>query len=254
MTPHPSTRTPPLVFLHGWGLHGGIWADVCARLRDLPCLTPDLPGYGASPMVTPYTADTLADGLAAHMPPECVVVGWSLGGMVALAWAARWPKQVRALVLIGTTPAFVNRDDWTLGLEPEVLNGFARDLVNDYRATLMRFLALQARGGEAARTVIGRMRALVFERGEPDPGALAAGVELLRTVDLRRQVETVRCPTLVVHGGHDTLCPLAAGRWLAERLPHGRLAANERAAHAPFLSHPEWFDTTVTAFLSHRHE
>lgn len=252
MTPTP--RTSPLVFLHGWGLHGGIWADVLARVNYIPCLAPDLPGYGATPPVTPYTAETLADSLAADMPPGCVVVGWSLGGMVALAWAARRPEQVKALVLVGTTPVFVNRDDWTQGLEPKVLDGFARDLVQDYRATLMRFLALQARGGEAARAVIGRMRALLFERGEPDPGVLAAGLELLRTVDLRQQAEKLRCSTLVVHGGHDTLCPLTAGRWLAEHLPHARLALNARAAHAPFLSHPGWFDATLAAFLSHLYE
>ncbi|MGQ9685427.1 MAG: pimeloyl-ACP methyl ester esterase BioH [Thiobacillaceae bacterium] len=254
MTPHPSARTPPLVFLHGWGLHGDIWADVLARVDYMPCLAPDLPGYGTSPMVTPYTAETLADSLAGAMPPECVVVGWSLGGMVALAWAARRTEQVKALVLVGSTPVFVNRDDWTLGLKPEVLDGFARDLVQDYRATLMRFLALQARGGEAARTVIGRMRALLFKRGEPDYAVLAAGLELLRLTDLRPQVAAVRCPTLIVHGGHDTLCPHTAGRWLAEHLPHARLALNARAAHAPFLSHPEWFATTMATFLPHLHE
>lgn len=247
------SRTPPLVFLHGWGFNGGIWADVCRRLNK-PCLAPDLPGYGTTPPVAPYTAETLADSLAAAMPFECVLVGWSLGGMVALAWAASRPEQIRALVLVSSTPVFVNRDDWTFGLEPEGVDAFARDLVQDYRTTLTRFLALQAHGAEAARAVIGHLRAQVFERGEPDPGVLAAGLELLRTVDLRGQVQKVRCPALVIHGEHDTLCSPAAGRWLAEHLPQARLALNARAAHAPFLSHPEWFDTTLTAFLSHLHE
>ena len=254
MTPHPSSSTPHLVCLHGWGLHGGIWTDVRHRLGERSLLSPDLPGYGATPMVSPYTADTLADALAAVMPPACVVLGWSLGGMVALAWAARRPEQVRALVLVGTTPAFVNRDGWTRGLAPGVLDGFARDLSRDYRATLLRFLALQARGGEAAREVVGRLRSLVFQRGEPHPEVLAAGLELLRSVDLRSRVGQVRCPALVVHGGHDTLCPWQAGRWLAEHLPQARLALHERASHAPFLSHPEWFDTALAGFLSHLHE
>jgi pimeloyl-[acyl-carrier protein] methyl ester esterase len=244
-----SPRDPlPLVCLHGWGLNGGIWSEIRPDGRSL--LAPDLPGHGATPTLSPYTAEALADHLAAAMPPACVVLGWSLGGMVALAWAARRPQQVRALVLVGTTPAFVNKPDWTLGLAPEVLEGFARDLERDYRATLMRFLALQARGGEAARRVIERLRATLFARGEPDPAVLAAGLELLRSVDLRQQVGQVCCPTLVVHGGHDTLCPPEAGRWLAQHLPHARLALHARAAHAPFLSHPEWFDSTLAAFLT----
>jgi pimeloyl-[acyl-carrier protein] methyl ester esterase len=246
---NPRTSPLPLVCLHGWGLNGGIWSALAAPLPAQAVLAPDLPGYGATPAVSPHTVETLADRLAADMPPACVVLGWSLGGMVALAWAARRPEQVRALVLVGTTPAFVNRDGWPLGLAPEVLDGFARDLRRDYRATLLRFLALQARGGEAARSVITRLRDTVFARGEPDPAVLAAGLELLRSVDLRQQPARVGCPTLVVHGGHDTLCPPAAGRWLAEHLPHARLALHERAAHAPFLSHPEWFSSTLAAFL-----
>jgi pimeloyl-[acyl-carrier protein] methyl ester esterase len=250
MTPHPAPLTPHLVFLHGWGLHGGVWAETAARMSDRDVLTPDLPGYGGQPGVTPYTAEALADALAASMPPACVVVGWSMGGMVALAWAMRHPGQVRALVLVGASPTFVNRPDWQLGITAEVLDGFAAGLADDYRATLLRFLSLQARGGDAARAVIGRLRETVFARGEPDAAVLAAGLELLRGVDLRGEVGRARAPALVVHGGHDTLCPPGAGRWLAERLPDARLALHQRASHAPFLSHPDWFDDVLAGFLA----
>ncbi len=245
----PTRPTPPLVCLHGWGLHSGIWAALGASLAGHAVLAPDLPGYGHEAPVTPYTAEALAERLAAVVPPACVVLGWSMGGMVALAWAARRPEQVKGLVLVGTSPRFVNGGGWDLGLDPPVLEGFARELGRDYRGTLLRFLALQARGGEAARGVIARLRTTVFQRGEPDPAVLAAGLELLRSVDLRTQVTGVSCPTLVVHGGHDTLCPPAAGRWLAAHLPRARLALHAHAAHAPFLSHPEWFVATLAAFL-----
>lgn len=238
------------VFLHGWGLHGGIWAETRAAV---PGQAPDLPGYGETTTVSPYTAEALADGIANHLATglgEPVdLVGWSMGGMVALALAARHPDKVAKLVLMGTSPAFVNRQDWTFGLAPEVLAGFAADLEQDYRATLLRFLALQARGGDAARAVVGRLREVVFARGEPAADVLASGLVLLRTVDLRDAAATVACPTLVVHGAHDTLCPVAAGQWLAERIPQARLARHEGASHAPFISHPDWFAAVVTEFL-----
>ena len=237
---------PSLVYLHGWGLHGGLWADVLARL---PGRAPDLPGYGGVPAPEPYDAVTLADGLAAELPEPVALVGWSLGGMVALALAARHPDKVAKLVLVGTSPAFVQRDDWPHGLAPEVLAGFAEALGQDYRATLLRFLSLQARGGDAARDVIGRLRETVFARGEPAAATLAAGLALLRDVDLRALAGQVRCPTLVVHGGYDTLCPPEAGRWLADRVRGARLALQPRAAHAPFLSHPEWFVDELGRFL-----
>lgn len=238
------------IYLHGWGLHGGIWAEA---LATVPGQAPDLPGYGQTPAVFPYTAETLADEVAEYVASReygaINLVGWSMGGMVALALAARHSHMVARLVLVGTSPAFVNRSDWGFGLAPEVLAGFAAELAQDYRATLLRFLALQARGGDAARAVVARLREVVFARAEPAPDVLAAGLDLLRNVDLRDAVGQVSCPALVVHGAHDTLCPVAAGRWLAEQMPQARLARHDEASHAPFISHPDWFTATVTEFL-----
>lgn len=234
------------LFLHGWGLSGAIWTETRARLGGTAL---DLPGYGATPTVTPYNAETLADAVAATIEQPRDVVGWSMGGMVAVALAARHPDKVARLALVGASPAFVAAADWPHGLAPEVLAEFARALAVDYRATLSRFLSLQARGGDAAREVIGRLRARMREQAEPSQETLAAGLELLRAVDLRDQVGRVACPTLLLHGAHDTLCPAAAAAWLAEHLPRGRLALHERAAHAPFLSHPDWFATTLGGFL-----
>jgi len=222
----------------------------CNGDAPLALYTPDLPGLRGDPLPAPYTAESLADRLAQFCPTPCSVLGWSMGGMVALAWAARHPQQVRALILVGTTPVFINRSDWTYGLAPAVLDGYAQALMQDPRATLLRFLALQARGGEAARAVIARLRTLLLAQPLPQGATLAAGLELLRAVDLRRLVPEVHCPTLVVHGSHDALCPPQAGRWLAQHLPTARLALHERAAHAPFLSHPEWFAETVRRFLA----
>jgi pimeloyl-[acyl-carrier protein] methyl ester esterase len=234
------------VFLHGWGLSGAIWSQTIAHV---PGSLPDLPGYGATPTVAPYNAESLAESLAKSLPAPVNLVGWSLGGMVALALAARHPAKVVRLVLVGTSPAFAARADWAYGMAPEVLADFARSLAEDYRATLLRFLSLQARGGDAARAVIAHLRERLRTQAEPNPEVLAAGLELLRTVDLRIQAEQVCCPTLVVHGTYDTLCAPEAGAWLAEHLPNARLALHERAAHAPFLSHPDWFVATLKDFL-----
>lgn len=235
-----------LAFLHGWGLHGGIWSETIAAL-DRPAVAPDLPGYGSMPTVSPYDPVHLAEAIAPTLPENSVVVGWSMGGMVALALAIMHP--LKALVLVDTNPAFMNRDGWDKGMAPDILAGFAESLASDYKATLLRFLSLQARGGDAAREVIGRLRASVFERGEPDPATLSAGLGLLRDVDLRDAVSDIACPTLVIHGGYDNLCPATAGEWLARHIPGARPSIHPRAAHAPFLSHPDWFAEQLKGFL-----
>ncbi len=240
---------PPIVFLHGWGLHGGIWGSQAEGFPDRQVLAPDLPGYGVTPSVSPYDSESLAAAMSAAMPAECTVVGWSLGGMVALAWAARRPEQVRALVLVGTSPVFVRRPDWPHALDADVMAEFGRSLAEDHRATLLRFLSLQARSGEAGRTVLARLRADAFAQGGPAPATLRAGFDLLHEVDLRVLVQRIRCPVLVIHGGRDTVCPPSAAEWLTGRLPNARLILQAKAGHAPFLSHPEWFTATLRDFL-----
>ncbi len=241
----------PLVFLHGWGLRGAVW-EACvdaAAAFGYSAHAPDLPGFGEVPEGHPYQVEALADALAAAMPATCCVVGWSLGGLVAQAWAARHPQQVQALVLVGATPAFLARADWPHGLSAEVLAGFAESLVTDQQATLLRFLSLQARGGEAAREVIGHLRARLLDGGATDLETLRAGLDLLRDSDLRNLAAAIRGPCLVLHGSHDSLCPVGAGRWLAEHIPDAELTIHPHAAHAPFLSHPDWFNERLRAFM-----
>jgi pimeloyl-[acyl-carrier protein] methyl ester esterase len=123
------------------------------------------------------------------------------------------------------------------GMDDETLREFARSLEQDYAGTLKRFLSLQARSGDDAREVIAALRAKLLERGEPSLETLRAGLKILHDLDLRHEVGRIAARTLVIHGDHDTVTPLAAGQWLAQQLPHGEMVTVPGGAHAPFLSH-----------------
>ena len=77
-------KGPPLVLLHGWAMHGGVFAPLVARLRDRYTLhIVDLPGHGLSrDCDIPLALDPCVEAIAAHVPPApwC---GWSLGGLIA---------------------------------------------------------------------------------------------------------------------------------------------------------------------------
>jgi pimeloyl-[acyl-carrier protein] methyl ester esterase len=113
------------------------------------------------------------------------VCGWSLGGQVALHWAIRRPRQVERLVMVASTPCFVRLDDWRYALSVEILEEFAANLQQNYEQTLKRFLSLQMRGSEQEREVLALLRDGLFSRGEPNLGALQAGLAILRDSDLR---------------------------------------------------------------------
>jgi pimeloyl-[acyl-carrier protein] methyl ester esterase len=240
---------PAMVLLHGWGMNSGVWESVAAGFTDRYRVhRVDLPGFGYSEEVEPPTLEAWAAAVRRAVPVGAVWVGWSLGGLLALE-AARAGAQPRGLVLVGSTPRFVQGDGWHHAVAPEVLDQFASALDVDYRAALVRFLALQAKGSERARDEVRVLKEQVFTRGEPRRSALAAGLRMLRETDLRDSLGALAMPTLLLHGERDTLAPLAAARWTAQALPSGRLETVPGAGHAPFISHSELFMQRLGAFI-----
>lgn len=240
----------PLVLLHGWGMHGGVWTGVAQKLAADFCVhSVDLPGNGASAPLPETNLDALVLALSAQFSEPITVCGWSLGGQVALRWAAREPDKVRRLILVASTPCFAERPDWAFGMANVVLEKFAAELEANHAATLRRFIALQLRGSEKERELLAVMRERLFSRGEPDMTALRGGLNILRDADQRAELPGIKQPTLVIAGERDKLTPPEASRYMAQAMATARLVEVAGAAHAPFLSHPEIFVEQVNDFL-----
>ncbi|MEJ2515766.1 MAG: pimeloyl-ACP methyl ester esterase BioH [Gammaproteobacteria bacterium] len=242
---------PPLVMLHGWGLHSGIWSTVLPRLqRQFRVTCIDLPGHGFSRgWGDGFDLTAAAAAVLEVAPPHAAWLGWSLGGQVALAAAGAHRERVASLVLVATTPRFVAGPDWPCGIAPELLADFSASVAANYRKTVGDFLALQVRGDSQATALLKILRDKVFERGLPEPAALASGLTVLAGTDLRRELHRLFMPALVFSGRRDRLTPAEAGRRMAATLPGGRFHLSPSSAHAPFLSHPEEFLGQLTDFL-----
>lgn len=231
---------PPLVLLHGWAMHGGVFAPLVDRLREQRTLhVIDLPGHGDSRDSTvPLALEPCVAAIAAQVPraPWC---GWSLGGLVALHAASTRPEAVPGLAMLCASPRFV-RDPgvgWRFGVSAEIFRDFARGLRDDYRGTLERFLALEAFGSDDARGELRMLRGELFARGEPAARVLAGGLDLLQQADLRAGLPTLRMPSLWIAGRRDRLVDPRAMRMAAELAPAATFACIEHAGHAPFLTH-----------------
>ena len=241
---------PPLVLLHGWAMHGGVFAPLVERLRARHTLhVVDLPGHGRSRDSTvPLTLAACADAIAACVPvaPWC---GWSLGGLIALFAAARHPARVRALAMLCASPRFVRGSDWPYGVSSAIFEDFAEGLRRDYRGTLERFIALEAFGSDHARVEIRALHAELLARGEPTAAALADALDLLRESDLRDALPNLRVPSLWLAGRRDRLVDPRAIRAAADGTPQARMHVIEHAGHAPFLTHAEAVAGRLEAFL-----
>ncbi|MGH8802614.1 MAG: pimeloyl-ACP methyl ester esterase BioH [Casimicrobiaceae bacterium] len=256
---------PPLVLLHGFALHGGLFAPIVPALaRRARVHVVDLPGHGWSGMVKPFDLDAIvaavddaviaADGAPSghdsSAPRALAILGWSLGGLVAMHWAATRPARVAKLVLVATSPSFVERPGWPCAMSSETLARFGDELAVAWRLTLQRFLTLQVQGSDDGRRALAALRSHLFERGDPAPAALRATLAILERSDLRDEARAIAAPARLIAGQRDTLVPIGAMRALAAMIPHASLREIAGAAHAPFLSHPQAFFEALDGVVS----
>lgn len=229
----------PLVLLHGWAMHGGVFAPLVETLAERCTLyVVDLPGHGRSRHCgLPLEPHACARAIAAATPPAAWL-GWSLGGLVALTAALEQPSHVRALAMLCATPKFVRDAGWPHGSDGTLVHQLALDLETDYRATLERFLALEAMGSDDPKAELRRLRAEVFERGEPELRVLQEGIGLLERTDLRARLPQLAVPSVWIAGRRDRLVPPAAMAWSADACG-GRFVEIPHAGHAPFIGHAD---------------
>lgn len=248
-----STRETPLgelVLLHGWGLHSIVWDDIMpGLLAHFQVTVIDLPGMGQSPLPSAdYTLDFLVDQVAAIMPERAHVMGWSLGGLVALQLALRHPARVQSVVTTGTSPRFTAASDWPAAMAPEVLAKFAEVLREDEHGTLIRFLALNCKGSATLRDDVRKLKEILYFCGLPAGRALRGGLDILRDTDLRAELAQVHAPLLMLFGEQDHLVPAAVQADVRALHPAAALATLSELAHVPFISAPDLYLQAVTDF------
>ncbi|WP_256452062.1 pimeloyl-ACP methyl ester esterase BioH [Luteibacter aegosomatissinici] len=240
----------PLVMIHGWAMHGGILHPLADAL-DSHCdmYLVDLPGHGHSRTSSiPLEPRACAEAIIRGTPPAAWL-GWSLGGLVATTAALDFPDAVRQLIPVSSTPKFVRTDDWPHGNDLAMVRKLANDLDADYKATVDRFIALEAMGSQDPRTETRRLMAEAYERGEPDPRVLMEGLRLLENADLRPRLHELTMPSLWIAGRRDRIVHPEAMRWSAEAAG-GRFVELAHAGHAPFIGHAAELAGVLTQFTS----
>lgn len=230
---------PDLVLLHGWGMNQAVWQQWTPLLQsDWQVHTLDLPGFGLSKdCPNPYNLAALAEQLQPQLPPKAVLCGWSLGGLVAIELAKRYPQQVTALALLAASPCFMAQTDWP-GMSARIFSQFQQQLSHNIPLTIQRFLAIQAMGSPSAKDDIKQLRQAILQLPEPQPAAVVGGLELLQRCDLRAELAGLTMPVYAAYGRLDTLVPIAAEPALQQLIPAVRTHCFAHASHAPFISHP----------------
>ena len=230
----------PMVFLHGWGQSRQIWYQQISAFPDALFL--NLPGHGGS-----EEHDDWIKAISEQLPASpSIIVGWSLGGIIAMQLALKHPEKVRGLALISTTPSFCDRRDWNHGCQQEVFNAFENGTQENSAKTMSRFFMLMLQGDNISRSDYNQIAKAGIDREYPPTQVtLTKGLNRLAATDLRSVVSSISTPALVMHGEQDAIVPATAGTWLAGEIPHTTWQAFDNCGHAPFLTHPETFNESL---------
>ncbi|MDX1455390.1 MAG: pimeloyl-ACP methyl ester esterase BioH [Gammaproteobacteria bacterium] len=241
----------PLVLLHGWSLHSGVFdAIVPALSKDFELHLVDLPGHGHNAAEEmPPTIEQAAERILDSVPERAHWLGWSIGGTAAMAAAIAAPERIERMVTVAATPRFVAADDWPHAIPKDTLEGMAADLATDFEKTVKNFLSLQVHGDEHARDMLRDLRQRLYAHGRPGETSLANGLDILHDSDLREAVKGIEAPWLSIMGSRDRLASPQVGDWLERNVPNCSNLTIHKAAHAPFLSHADEFLRAVTDFL-----
>ena len=238
-----------LVFLHGIG---GDWTSFAPQLDHFAdgyrAVSWTMPGYGASPPLPEMSFAGLADAVAVLLDkieaPSAVVIGHSMGGMVAQAFAERHPDRLDGLVLSCTTAAFGNPDS---------------DFAEKFLAARMKPLD----EGKTPADIAPGLIASMMTEGTPaamrelatasmsaiEPDAYRAALTCLVTFDGRDAIKRIPCPTLLIAGGEDRTAPPEVMERMAPRIPNARYVCLDGAGHLANLEQPDAFNAALADFL-----
>lgn len=246
-----------LVLVHGWGMNNSVWSRILPSLTQSYRVTLiELPGHGGSSYESDRGGlDAWVNACLEIAPERANWMGWSLGGQIALRAALVAPDRFARLMLVCSSPRFIRAYDWPHAMLENTLHQFAGALKRDPQQTLARFLSLQVQGDELAREALRLLRHEVAQHPAPDPLALEHGLELLLTVDLREQLNCLKCPSFWLLGDKDALVPGSVEQDLINlHIPEAGFRCLKGCAHAPFISHPAQSVELVNRFFGTTNE
>lgn len=264
MSSWKTTRIPPspvlsvdhagagelLVFLHGIGGNKRNWHDnLPAFAAHWHAVAWDARGYGESedyegPLTFTDYANDLVRVLDHFKAERAHIVGLSMGGRIAMDFAARYPQRLLTLTLCDTHPGFAHfseekkREFVRIRKEPLINGGEPKDIAAPVAKTLIGPNASQ----EAFDKLVDSMSRLHKE-------SYIKSIEASVMGDHGSRLGDIKVPTHVICGSEDKLTTPEVAQGLASRIPGARLTIIPDAGHLPNIERPAEFDAAAIAFI-----
>lgn len=237
-----------IVLLPGWGL-GVVPLQLLAEQ-----LTSALPDFIVQiqplPDMTGKDALAVIKQLDQQLPSDCWLVGWSLGGMLAMALAAQRQAGCAGLISYASNACFVARDDWAEAMSVEAFNEFHALCRNDLSNGLKRFALLCSQGSAQPRPLSRQLQEMALLA---DSAQDLAGLDVLAELDNRSAIRSFAGPQLHLLALTDALLPAEAADPLRSLNPQAAVELLGHS-HASVFAEPQLLAQRMAQFiLSHQY-
>jgi len=175
------------------------------------------------------------------------VIGWSMGGIVALETVREYPELLQRLVIISGTARFSAGNDAIPGVSASVLRAMARGLRRTPDNVLAAYYA-KVHAPQSVPMAEGAPQNLAIAQLDRDE--LLQGLDYLQSMDVRDGLDKQTVPTLVVHGREDRILPWQAGEWLSRALAVSNWRCYEGLGHALPIQAAARLAVDIRAFLA----
>lgn len=240
-----------VVLVHGYMENLDIWDDLAGQLaRQFRVVTLDLPGQGISQVkgavhTMEFLADVLADVLTHQGIERCFVVGHSMGGYVAEAFAVRYPERLQGIVLFHSTPNADTPEKRANRLrEIELIKADKMELI----ATMFAPQGFAEQNRRRMKEFIGEFEEMIILSDRAGVIAILHG--LMERADQNEMMRQLRAPQLFIFGRHDDFIPVDVAQALIVAHPQAAVAWLENSGHMGFLEEPARSLEILTEFFT----
>lgn len=177
---------------------------------------------------------------------SCVLMGWSMGGLVALEYVNAYKNDgIDKVILVSSTPKFVKDLDYECGVDLSLLTSLHDVCASNPKVALRKFFKLMY----SERYDSNLVKEKIDEALEYEVATLQHGLKYLRDADLRRYCVDVKLPLLVIQSKKDKVIPFSAGEFLLNNMSNSRGVFVENADHSMISESPELVVDCIKDFL-----
>jgi len=243
-----------IVLIHGWTTDESIWQNTQNYLDQRHHVyTLNLP---ISKSIYSYR-DAVIELIEQNGLDQVMLVGWSMGTLVAIQVAHQLPHKVLGLLLVSGTSRFLTDSQFTStqaymgGIPAALMARMKKRLSKNREQTITDFYKLMFSPQEQAQGLAGEIIASALRRGRTcDLIEAQAGLDFLAEADIRAELKEITCPTLLLHGEKDEICPLGGAEFIQRQIPCAQLIVYPGVGHIPFLTNFKDFHRALEGWLN----